>query len=116
MAVYGLILGALSLSSFVLVIWGFGGGDLGAGGCNDSRDGCEVVFRARAACFACVSWLSLLLAWEMVDMRRSLFWMHPKTTTPVTQWMKDLWANQVLFWVSDSRFKAQKCELMSVLT
>ncbi|TFK84086.1 sodium P-type ATPase-like protein [Polyporus arcularius HHB13444] len=98
MAVYGIILGAISLSSFVLVIWGFGGGDLGAGGCNDSRDGCEVVFRARAACFACVSWLCLLLAWEMVDLRRSLFWMHPKTRTPLTQWMKDLWANQVLFW------------------
>ncbi len=104
MIAYGTIIGGICLSSFVLVIWGFGGGDLGAGGCNDSRDGCEVVFRARATCFAAVSWTCLLLAWEMVDMRRSLFWMHPRTNTPYTQWMKDLWANQVLFWVRTRLF------------
>ncbi|KAI0756012.1 hypothetical protein C8Q80DRAFT_1264131 [Daedaleopsis nitida] len=88
MAAYWTIIGGICLSSFVLVIWGFGGGDLGAGGYNDSREGCETVFRARATCFAS----------EMVDMGRSVFWMHPRTETPYMQWMKDLWANQVLFW------------------
>ena len=98
MLAYGVTIGGICLSSSVLVIWGFGRGDLGAGECNDSRDGCEVVFRARATCFASVSWTCLLLAWEMVDLRRSLFWMRPNTQTPYTQWIRDLWANQVLFW------------------
>ena len=100
MLAYGFIIGAISLSSFVLVVWGFGGGDLGAGGCNNSREGCEIVFRARATCFATTSWLCLLLAWEMLDMRRSVFWMHDGAKNPWTRWTKDLWANQVLFWVS----------------
>ena len=104
MVAYGVILGAISLSSFVMVIWGFNDGDLGTGGCNDSRDGCETVFRARATCFASVSWLCLLLAWEMIDLRRSLFRMQSKTTTPWTQWARDVWANQVLFWVSRNAF------------
>ena len=99
MLAYGIILGTISLSSFVIVVWGLNDGDLGVGGCNESRVGCETVFRARATCFASVSWLSLLLAWEMIDTRRSLFRMHPKTPRPWTQWMQDLWANQVLFWV-----------------
>ncbi|KAI1792005.1 Na(+)/Li(+)-exporting P-type ATPase [Ganoderma leucocontextum] len=98
MVAYGFIIGAISLSSFVLVVWGFGGGDLGAGGCNNSREGCEIVFRARATCFATTSWLCLLLAWEMLDMRRSIFWIHPGVKNAWTQWTKDLWANQVLFW------------------
>ena len=96
----------ISISSFVLVIWGFGDGDLGAGGCKDSetRDGCEVVFRARATCFVAVYWTSLLLVWEMIDVRRSMFWMHPRTTTPYTQWMKDLWGHQISFWVRTSHY------------
>ncbi|PIL31052.1 transporter [Ganoderma sinense ZZ0214-1] len=73
---------------------------LGAGGCNNSREDCEIVFRARATCFATTSWLCLLLAWEMLDMRRSVFWMHDGAKNPWMQWTKDLWANQlqVLFW------------------
>lgn len=98
MVVYGVILGAISLSTFVVVVWGANSGDLGAGGCNESRSGCETVFRARAACFASVNMLSLLLAWEMVDLRRSLFRMRSGATR--SQWMKDLWVNQILFWVS----------------
>lgn len=31
-------------------------------------------------------------------MRRSFFRMHPKSKTPYTQWMRDVWANKFLFW------------------
>ena len=31
-------------------------------------------------------------------MRRSFFRMHPKSQTPYTQWMRDVWANKFLFW------------------
>ena len=96
----GFIIGAISLSSFILVIWGFGDGNLGAGGCNNSREGCETVFRARATCFATTSWLCLLLAWEMLDMCRSVVRIHGRAKNAWTGWMKHLWANQVLFWVS----------------
>ncbi|KAH9930427.1 sodium transport ATPase [Epithele typhae] len=100
MVAYGIILGALSLASFVAVVYGFGDGDLGAGDCNESRAGCEVVFRARATCFATVCTLFLVLAWEMTNLRRSLFRGRPRaaTTAPWTQWMRDLYANRVLFW------------------
>lgn len=100
MLVYGVLAGAICLASFVLVVFGFGGGDLGAGGCNDTRTGCEVVFRARATCFATICSVALLLAWQMVNMRRSLFRMQPHSETPWTQWARDVWRNQVLFWVS----------------
>lgn len=99
MLVYGIIAGAICLASFVPVIFGFGSGDLGAGGCNDSRPGCEVVFRARATCFATMSWVALLLAWQVVNMRRSLFYMQLHSRTPWTPWARDVWRNPVLFWV-----------------
>lgn len=99
MVAYGVLAGAICLASFVLVVFGFNGGDLGEGGCNDSRSGCEVVFRARATCFATICWLALILAWEMVNMRRSLFRMQPHSKTPWTQWAQDVWRNPVLFWV-----------------
>ena len=103
MAVYGVLGGAISLASFVLVIWGFGGGDLGLGGCNESLDGCTSVFRARATCFATVCWIVLLLAWQLVNTRRSMFRLQPKPSSPFTQWVRDLYRNQLLFWVSSTR-------------
>jgi len=72
-------------------MWGFGDGYLGRG-CNreypsDRPDGsneCELVFRARATTFVCLTWFALFLAWEMVDMRRSFFRMQPhsRSTSP----------------------------------
>lgn len=73
MLVYGLWMSALCLASFVLVLYGFDGGDLGSG-CNNSwNDSCESVFRARATTFTCLTWFALFLAWEMIDLRRSFF-------------------------------------------
>ncbi|KAK5127708.1 hypothetical protein LTR08_004317 [Meristemomyces frigidus] len=97
MLVYGLWTAALCLASFVLVLYGFGSGRIGIG-CNESIDTCEEVFRARATCFATLTWLSLFLAWEVVDTRRSFFRMTPDSKRYITQWIHDVWRNPFLFW------------------
>lgn len=98
MFVYGLILCAVSLCSFVGIVWGEGKGQLGQN-CNESySEDCQYVFRARSTAFVILTWGMLFLAWEIVHMRRSVFAMQPDTTTPYTQVFKDLWRNQILFW------------------
>ncbi|KAK4999984.1 P-type ATPase [Elasticomyces elasticus] len=98
MLVYGLWMACLCLAAFVLVLFGFGNGNIGEG-CNESySQDCDIVFRARATTFVCLTWFALLLAWEMVDMRRSFFRMQPQSKKYFTQWMYDVWRNQFLFW------------------
>ena len=98
MVVYGLWTAALCLASFVLVLHGFGDGNLGSN-CNEEYSpSCDLVFRARATCFTSLTWFALFLAWEMVDMRRSFFAMQPGSKLYFTQWMHDVWRNQFLFW------------------
>ncbi|KAI1343424.1 potassium/sodium efflux P-type ATPase [Xylariaceae sp. FL0016] len=98
MIVYGVWVAALCLASFTLVVYRFGGGNLGEG-CNESfNDTCETVFRARSTTFACLTWFALFLAWEMIDRRRSFFRMQPKSKKYFTQWMYDIWRNKFLFW------------------
>lgn len=98
MVVYGLWMAALCLTAFTLVLFAFGNANLGTGTCNDTFSGCETVFRARATTFACLTWFSVFLAWEMMDSRRSFFNMHPSMKRPFTQWIGDIWQNQFLFW------------------
>ncbi|KAL2870176.1 cation-translocating P-type ATPase [Aspergillus lucknowensis] len=96
--VYGCWTAALCLTAFSLRMWGFGDGNL-ARGCNrDYSEECELVFRARATTFVCLTWFALFLAWEMVNMRRSFFRMQPKSKKYFTQWMHDVWRNKFLFW------------------
>ena len=98
MTVYGFWAAALCLAAFSLVVFGFGNGDLGTI-CNDSiSDGCQLVFQARATTFTCLTWFALFLAWEMVNMRRSFFRMQPGSKHYLTQWIRDVWRNQFLFW------------------
>ncbi|KAL2142502.1 hypothetical protein VTI28DRAFT_1104 [Corynascus sepedonium] len=98
MVVYGLWIAALCLSSFVLRVYAWGGGNLGHN-CNDGlNEGCETVFRARATTFACLTWFALFLAWEVVDVRRSFFRMQPGSKKYFTQWFYDVWRNKFLFW------------------
>ncbi|KAL4973931.1 hypothetical protein BDW66DRAFT_140998 [Aspergillus desertorum] len=96
--VYGFWTAALCLSAFSLRMWGFGDGNL-ASGCNrEYSDACELVFRARATTFVCLTWFALFLAWEMVNLRLSFFRMQPESKRYITQWMYDVWRNKFLFW------------------
>ena len=97
---------ALCLASFSLVLFGWGNGNL-ASGCNSNYSfECDTVYRARATTFVCMTWFALFLAWEMMNMRRSFFDMHPapadaswqiKARTLATQWIFDVWRNKFLF-------------------
>ncbi|ODV62079.1 potassium/sodium eff [Ascoidea rubescens DSM 1968] len=98
MMVYGLWMAVCCMGCFVAIIYGKGGGQLGTQ-CNDSYNpSCNYVFRARSASFANMTWCALILAWEVIDTRKSLFKMNPESETPYTQVFKDLWRNQFLFW------------------
>lgn len=100
MVVYGIWIAGLCLASFIIVLYGSEDGKVGripSRGCNESYKDCDVVFRARATCFACLTWFSLFLAWEMIDMRRSFFRMKPNSKRYFTQWMLDVWGNKFLF-------------------
>lgn len=119
MLVYGLWMSALCLASFVLIVYGFGDGNLGMWpecfkfamliqtigvNCNNaySQD-CDLVFRARATTFVCLTWFALFLAWEMVNFRRSFFRQKPRNENyrwwmVFTQWWEDSRSNPFLFW------------------
>ncbi|KAE8156878.1 hypothetical protein BDV40DRAFT_305670 [Aspergillus tamarii] len=96
--VYGLWTAALCLSAFSIRMWGFGDGNLARGCSRAWSEECDLVFRARATTFVCLTWFALFLAWEMVNMRRSFFRMQPKSERYFTQWMHDVWRNPFLFW------------------
>ncbi|KAK5109196.1 hypothetical protein LTR62_007281 [Meristemomyces frigidus] len=96
MVVYGIWVAGLCLCAFVLVLYGFGDGRIGVG-CNESiGEGCGTLFRARATCFATLTWFSVFLAWEVIDPRRSFFHMHPDSHS-LFQWTTDVWQNKFLF-------------------
>ncbi|PWW78360.1 potassium/sodium eff [Tuber magnatum] len=80
MVVYGTIMGACSLCTFVIIIYGVGNGNLGVN-CNSKYSSeCDLVFRARAAVFAQLTWLILISAWEFKSIRRSMFRFDPYQT------------------------------------
>ena len=88
---------ACCMGCFVTVLYGTGTGQLG-NNCNDEFNStCHEVFKGRAAAFATMTWCALILAWEVVDMRRSFFKMNPETETPYTQVFKDIWSNQDVY-------------------
>ncbi|KAF8994727.1 sodium transport ATPase [Cyathus striatus] len=91
---YGIVMGATSLASFVIVTYGANDGNLGRG-CNVAArlEFCSTVFRARSTTFAAFIFQILLYAWELKSLDRSLFSLNPGVP-----FYKDLWANQVLFW------------------
>ncbi|WFD01556.1 P-type Na(+) transporter [Malassezia obtusa] len=94
--VYGLWMAALCLATFSLVMFRWGDGDLGLDCNNKYNDSCDLVFRARGATFAVITWFSLFLAWEVVNTRRSFFRMHNDRSI-FTQWFHDTWRNKFLF-------------------
>lgn len=99
MFAYGFCMAVSCLVCFVVIVFGKGNGDLGVD-CNASDSPqCDLVFRARSASFATMTWCALILAWECVHPKNSLFYMNQTTDNP---WWKqtaiDLWDNQFLFW------------------
>ncbi|KAL4913207.1 hypothetical protein BDW62DRAFT_168171 [Aspergillus aurantiobrunneus] len=96
--VYGCWTAALCLTAFSLRMWGFGDGNLGSGCNREYSPDCDLVYRARATTFVCLTWFALFLAWEMVNMRLSFFRMQPESKKYFTQWMYDVWRNKFLFW------------------
>ncbi|KAK4100910.1 potassium/sodium eff [Parathielavia hyrcaniae] len=97
MMVYGLLMGTCTLMTFIIVVYGMYGGQLGHD-CNRMySEPCTAVFRARAAVFAELTWLILLSAWEFKDIRRSMFRLNPDDTSRFPLF-KDLYENRFLFW------------------
>ncbi|VEU19270.1 DEKNAAC100316 [Brettanomyces naardenensis] len=99
MCVYGVVIACCCMAPFVICMYAFGNADFGTN-CNNTSfaESCYHVFRARSCAFAVMVWCALLVAWEVVHLRRSMFLMHPETERPYTQWICDLWSNQLLFW------------------
>ena len=98
MVVYGLLMGALTLLTFVIIIYGAGGGELGFD-CNRSfGESCHTVFRARAAVFAELTFLILISAWEFKSLRRSMFALDPATSKASKfPFFQDVYSNKFLF-------------------
>ncbi|PBL01595.1 potassium/sodium eff [Armillaria gallica] len=89
--VYGVIMGATCLLSFVIVVYGKGNDDLYRECNRAASEGCNLVFRARSTVFATLIFQILLYALELKSFDRSLF-----SLTPGRAFYKDLWANKVL--------------------
>lgn len=81
--VYGIIMGAAPLLSFVIVVYVVGNGNLGLD-CNHGMNlGCDTVYRARAAVFSSLTVLILLHAFEMKHHRQSIFTMNLFANKPL---------------------------------
>ena len=99
MVVYGIIMGACTLLTFVIVVYGPGNGDLGFDCNRKHSESCNVVFRARAAVFAELTWLILISAWEFKSIRRSMFSLDPVTSAATSfPFLKDIYSNRFLFY------------------
>jgi len=93
MVAYGILMACCTIGSFTVVIFGFDDGNLGANCNNEYSAACNDVFRARATCYTTMTWIFLLFAWELIDARRSLFYM-PRG---FRAWGMHLWGNRFLF-------------------
>lgn len=90
-------MGSLCLSSFVVVVYAAGAGDLG-NDCNDKyNSSCDIVFRARSTTYATLSFLLLVTAWEVKHFTRSLFHLNP-TGGGTFSLFDTVWRNKTLFW------------------
>ncbi|KAL8338245.1 hypothetical protein RB601_006500 [Gaeumannomyces tritici] len=97
MLVYGFIMGVCTLMTFVIIVYGVNNGELGDN-CNTAYSPrCDVVFRARAAVFAELTWLILFSAWEFKSLRRSMFRLNPDSDSKFP-FFKDVYENRFLFW------------------
>ncbi|KAM3566442.1 hypothetical protein ARSEF4850_000584 [Beauveria asiatica] len=91
--IYGILMAGCVLGSFTVIIFGFDNGNLGVDCNNRYSTVCDEVFRARATCYATMTWIFLLFSWELIDFRRSMFYM-PRG---IGAWTGHLWSNKFLF-------------------
>ena len=99
MIIYDLLMGTLTLFTFVIIVYGAGEGNLGHD-CNRAySDSCNVVFRARAAVFAELTWLILISAWEIKSIRRSMFRLDLHSKSKFL-FFRDVYANRFLFYAA----------------
>jgi Na+-exporting ATPase len=91
--------GSLCLSAFASIIYGVGDGTPALGrDCNhEYNDSCNVVFSARAATYATLSFLLCITAWEVKHFSRSLFNLDPAYSGPLSIF-RSVWRNRFLFW------------------
>ncbi|CAI7069655.1 BEM_collapsed_G0009460.mRNA.1.CDS.1 [Saccharomyces cerevisiae] len=61
------------MASFTGSLYGINNGGLGVNCDRSYNSSCRDVYRSRSAAFATMTWCALILAWEVVDMRRSFF-------------------------------------------
>lgn len=76
-------MGAAPLLSFVIVVYVTGNGELGDNCNHGMNEGCDAVYRARAAVFASLTVLILLHAFEMKHHRQSIFSMNLFANKPL---------------------------------
>lgn len=95
---YGVLMGIMCLAASASVIYGAGGGNLGVDCNGQYNETCDVVFRARATTFSTLSFLLLIMSWEVKHFHRSLFNMMPERHTGVFSVFKTIWHNRFLFW------------------
>lgn len=98
MLVYGTILGIVTLSTFVFVVFGPGPDGIGVECNRGYSDSCRTVFRARATVFAELTWCILISAWELKSLRRSMFALDPTNTTSKFPFFADVYENKFLFY------------------
>lgn len=100
MMMYGMLMGTCTLLTFVIIVCGSGGGNLGQN-CNIGySESCDVVFRARAAVFAELTWLILISAWEFKSLRYSMFNVDPMSQDSQKKsfpFFRDIYSNRFLF-------------------
>ncbi|KAI7856652.1 potassium/sodium efflux P-type ATPase [Circinella umbellata] len=65
---YGTVIGVICLLNFIVVVYGYGGGQLGYDCNHNYNDSCEIVFRARGAVFAALTIMVLLHAFTCRDL------------------------------------------------
>jgi magnesium-transporting ATPase (P-type) len=91
-------MGTCSLCTFVIIVYGVGTGNLGVN-CNSRYSSeCDLVFRARAAVFAQLTWLILISAWEFKSIRRSMFRFDPYQAEHRFPFFRDVYRNKFLFY------------------
>jgi potassium/sodium efflux P-type ATPase len=83
---YGFSIGVICLLNFIVVIYGYGTGNLGEG-CNKGyNDSCEEVFRARGALFATLTLIVLLHGFTCRDLRNST-WSYSALRGPQNKYL-----------------------------